>query len=351
MDNESCLCVRLYKMMCKPGVYWLILVLMIVLPSCKNNSVSEDTISNASENDVDVVHAGMLQAIKDDPSNASIWEAKSRYLYEHEKYDEALQDIEQAIALDSTVIDYQHLKADIQLDYYKSREAIATLQQILLRNPNRIPTLLKLSEFQHILKNYDASIQTINDVIRLQSYNAEAYFMLGMNFRELNDIEKAKASFQRAVELDADLTDGWIILGNMYEAEKNKQALQYYNSAVSSNPRSIAALHSKAFYLQNDDDILGAIQIYRQINQLDPQYEDAYLNTGILYLSIDSLQQAKEHFNILRQINPANPFAFYYTGLTEEYLGNLDRAKASYSTALRLKPDYTKAQEALAGLK
>lgn len=324
-------------------------LLFLALLSCQDKT-SKDSAGNTSGNEIDVVVAGMIQAIKDDPSNASIWEAKSRYLYERENYDEALQDINQAIALDSTAIDYQHLKADIQLDYYKSREAIATLQQILARKPNRIPTMLKLSEFQHILKNYDGSIQTINEIIRLQSYNAEAYFMLGMNFRELNDIEKAKASFQRAVELDADLTDGWIILGNIYEAEKNELALQYYNSAVSSNPRSKAALHSKAFYLQNHDDVIGAIQIYRQINQLDPQYEDAYLNTGILYLSIDSLQQAKEHFDILRQINPANPFAFYYTGLTEEYLGNIDRAKESYSTALRLKPDYAKAKDALAGL-
>lgn len=324
-------------------------LLILGLFSCQDKP-SKDSVANPSNNEIDVVVAGMLQAIKEDPTNASIWEAKSRYLYEREKYDEALQDIDKAISLDSTIIDYQHLKADIQLDYYKSREAIATLEHILSRYPNRIPTLLKLSEFQHILKNHEGSIQTINEIIRLQSYNAEAYFMLGMNFRELDDIEKAKASFQRAVELDADLTDGWIILGNIYEAEKNNQALQYYNSAISSNPTSIAALHSKAFYLQNNDDVIGAIQIYRQINGLDPQYEDAYLNTGILYLSIDSLQQAKVHFDILRQINPSNPFAFYYSGLTEEYLGNIDKAKESYSTALRLKPDYAKAQEALADI-
>lgn len=345
MDNESCTTFRLNIMMCNRATLFLS-VLMLILLSCKDSSSSTSQTSSV-ENEVDVVLAGMMQAIKNDPSNASIWEAKANYLYEQEKYDQALQDVEQAISLDSTVIDFQHLKADIQLDYYKSREAISTLEKILTKTPDRIPTLLKLSEFQHILKNYEGSISTINEIIRLQSHNAEAYFMLGMNFRELGDGDKAKSSFQRAVELDADLTDGWIILGNIYESENRKEALQYYDSAIHSDPQNIAALHSKAFYLQNHDDVIGAINIYRQINALDHQYEDAYLNTGILYLSIDSLQQAKEHFSILRGINPANPFASYYNGLAEEYLGNVELAKELYSTAIRLKPDYEKAKEAL----
>lgn len=315
--------------------------------SCKQ---SGNTNLPEPNQEMDVVVAGMIKAIEADPDNPQIWRQKANYLYERGQYDQALKDINQAISLDSTIVEMYHLKADIQLDYYQSREAISTLEQVLQKQPDRIPSLLKLSEFQHILKDYNGSISTINEVIRLQSFNAEAFFMLGMNFRELIQPDKAKASFQRAVELDADLTDGWIILGNLYEAEQDPLASNYYDNAIRSNPQSIEALHSKAFYLQNHDDVSGAISLYRQINGLDSQYEDAYLNTGILYLSIDSLAQAKEHFVILSQINPANPFAHYYHGLTEEYLGNSAAAKDLYETAIRLKPDYTKAKAALANM-
>lgn len=320
-------------------------VFLLLIWSCKpNNSV--DTQNETSQN-IDVVISGMLKAIEAEPENPTIWFEKATYLYEGGQFDQALKDVENAIRLDSANYEYKHLKADIQLDYYKSRDALSTLQNILKTEPDRIPTLLKLSEFQHILKDYQSSMSTVNEVIRLQSFNAEAFFMLGMNFRELGDAEKAKSSFQRAVELDADLTDGWIILGNIYEADKNLLAKEYYENAIRSNPKSIEALHSKAFYLQNHDDVLGAIDLYKQINVLDSQYEDAYLNTGILYLSIDSLTLAKEHFNILNQINPANPFAYYYHGLTEEYLGNPGPARNMYENAIRLKPDYEKAKEAL----
>jgi len=313
--------------------------------SCKPKSPTG--VQTETTQDLDIVIAGMLKAIAADPENASIRYQKSNYLYEQGHYDQALKDIESAIRLDSTNMEYKHLKADIQLDYFKSRDALSTLQNILQAHPDRIPTLLKLSEFQHILKDYEGSISTLNNIIRLQSFNAEAFFMLGMNFRELSEMEKAKSSFQRAVELDADLTDAWIILGNIYENEKNSIASEYYENAIRSNPKSIEALHSKAFYLQNHDQVLEAIRLYREINALSPQYEDAYLNTGILYLSIDSLLQAQEHFNILHRINPANAFAYYYNGLTEEYLGNMIEAKNLYETAIRLKPDYAKAKEAL----
>lgn len=321
-------------------------VSLILICSCKPNTNVE--IQQDASQDIDVVIAGMLKALEDDPENAIIWFQKANYLYDREQYDQALKDIHSAIQIDPTNVEFKHLKADIQLDYYQSREALTTLQDILKTEPERIPTLLKLSEFQHILKDYQSSISTVNEIIRLQSFNAEAFFMLGMNFRELDELEKAKSSFQRAVELDADLTDAWIILGNIYEADKNPIAKEYYDNAIRSNAESIEALHTKAFYLQNNNDVVGAIQLYRQINSLNPQYEDAYLNTGILYLSVDSLIQAKEHFKILSQINPANPFAFYYHGLTEEYLGNIEEARKMYETAIRLKSDYGKAKEALA---
>ena len=320
-------------------------VFLVLIFSCKPTSSTNPEISPTEG--IDVVIVGMLKALEEDPKNATIWFQKANYLYERNQYDQALKDIDSAIKIDPKNIEFKHLKADIQLDYYQSREALTTLQDILKTEPNRIPTLLKLSEFQHILKDYQSSISTVNEIIRLQSFNAEAFFMLGMNFREIGELDKARSSFQRAVELDADLTDAWIILGNIYEADKNPIAKEYYDNAIRSNSESIEALHSKAFYLQNNQDVLGAIQLYRQINSLNPQYEDAYLNTGILYLSIDSLLQAKEHFKILSQINPANPFAFYYHGLTEEYLGNTESAQRMYKTAIRLKPDYGKAKEAL----
>ncbi len=322
-----------------------ITLLIFIFFSCRSDPSERESSNDQAP--TDPVLAGMTKAIENNPNDVSIRFEKAAYLYKNEQYDLALQDIEKAIQLDSTNWELHHLKADILLDDYKSTEAINTLKYVLQKEQSRIPTLLKLAEFQHISKDYGSSISTIHEVIRLQSYNPEAYFMLGMNYRTADKLTEAKASFLRAVELDADLTDAWILLGNIAETEKDASAENFYQNAVRSNPESIEALHSLAYYLQNQNKIIPAIQLYKQINSLNPQYEDAYLNTGILYISIDSIQQAKEHFQILKKINPANPFGYYYNGLAEEYAGNLAVAKSEYENALRLKPDYQKAADAL----
>jgi tetratricopeptide (TPR) repeat protein len=326
-------------------VLW-ILACVVVMFSCKSEQVTE--VKSNNQTSVDPILAGMIKAAENAPNDINILLEKAAYLYKNEQYELALQDIQKAISIDSINWDFHHFKADILLDYYKSKEAVETLENVLEKEPTRIPTLLKLAEFHHILKDYNSSISSINEVIRLQSYNPEAFFMLGMNFRAMDQLKEAKGSFLRAVELDADLTDAWILLGNIAEEEKDSSAENFYQNAVRSDPESIEALHSLAYYLQNQDRVLDAIELYRQINVLDTQYEDAYLNTGILYISIDSLAQAKEHFQILKKINPANPFGYYYSGLAEEYAGNPVQAQIEFENALRIKPDYQKAAEALA---
>lgn len=326
-------------------VLWIFLC-SVLLFSCKSDQSPD--IGSSGQTSVDPILGGMIKAVENAPNDLNVLLEKAAYLYKTEQYELALRDVDKAISMDPANFDFQHFKADILLDDNKSRESIETLENILAKEPTRIPTLLKMAEFNLIVQNYESSISYTNKVIRLQSYNAEAYFMLGMNYRAINKLEEAKSSFLRAVELDADLTDAWILLGNIAEDEKEANAEKFYQNAVRSNPQSIEALHSLAYYLQNQDRVLDAIDLYRQINVLDTQYEDAYLNTGILYISIDSLRQAKEHFQILKKINPANPFGYYYSGLAEEYTGNTTQAKIEFENALKLKPDYQKAAEALA---
>ena len=326
-------------------VSWFFLIFTILF-SCRSEPSQVKTTTDQVSSDPILV--GMEQALENNPNNVSIRLEKAAYLYKNGQYDLALQDIEKAIQLDAKNWDLYHFKADILLDSNKPEEAISTLQYVTAEEPTRIQSFLKLAEFQHIAQDYDSSISTVDEVIRLQSYNAEAYFMLGMNYRAMEKLADAKTSFLQAVNLDADLTDAWILLGGIAESERDATAEDYYQNAILSNPNSIEAIHSLAYYLQNQNKVIPAIELYKQINALNPQYEDAYLNTGILYISIDSIKQAKEHFQILKKINPANPFGYYYNGLAEEYSGNVDLAKADFENALRLKPDYQKAAEALA---
>jgi tetratricopeptide (TPR) repeat protein len=229
--------------------------------------------------------------------------------------------------------------ADCYLDYYNGKEAIKTMYRVLDLYPERIPSLLKLSELHYIMEDYDSSILAVNEAFKVDPQNAECFFMLGVNFRALNDIERAINSFQSAVELDSGLTDAWIMLGELYENKKDPKALKYYENAVLSAPNSIEAKHAKAFYLQNNGNIPLALDLYNEIILQDKYYENAYQNSGILYVELDSFDRAYDQFNIMTGINPQNHMGFYLRGTVLKIKGDLSAAKLDFESALNLKAE------------
>lgn len=311
------------------------------LASCKEGPIKpiEEEVEY-----IDPAVEGISQLISKDTSNSDLRYKRAKLLYDRELYSQAIEDLEFALVRDSLQPEYYHLLADSYMDYYRSRDAINILNKCLMHFPGRTETLLKLSEFYFILKQTDHSLNTLNFIVMKNPQNAEAFYMLGMNFKEMEDKDRAINSFQRAVELDASLTDGWIALGDLYTAKNDKQALQYYRNAKLSDSKSTIAVHALAYYLQEHGREEEAIREYDKIIMMDKNYGAAYLNAGILMLEKDSLQYALEKFKILTQIEPSNPKAHFYSGVAYENMSDTTRAITSYENALNLDPDYINAR-------
>lgn len=324
-------------------IYWV----LVFVSGMGCNSTSEKQEIKNSDPEIEAINT----EIKKNPGNASLYYLRAQKFYKKGSFDNSIIDLQQAISIDSLNPDFYHLLSDVYLDYYNSKEALKTMMKVLAIYPERIPSLLKLAELKFILEDYDNSILTINEIVRLDAQNADAFFMLGMNFRALGDRERAINAFQTAVEMKSSITDAWIILGELYEEKKDPKAIKYYESAIISNPKSMQALHAKAYFLQNHGDITGAQKLYREIITTDKSYEDAYLNSGLLYLETDSIDRAYEQFNILTGIAPANYMGYYLRGVVNEKKGNKKDAIKDYESAHHLNSDDKKVQKALETLK
>ncbi len=294
---------------------------------------------------------GVTAKIEAEPDNPELYAARAELFYENQGFDEAIRDLQQALAMDSTNILYLHLLADVYLDYYQSRQALQTMEKAAALYPDRISTLLKLSEFQLILRQYEASLKTIDRVLQIDPRNGEAYFMFGMNFKETGDTARAINSFQEAVEINPDNTDAWINLGQLQAALGNSIAEQYFNSAIASSAGNIEALHAKAQYLTDQDRLEDALELYRQIALIDPQYEDAFYNSGLLYMEMDSIDAAHRQFDMAIKVEPLHVRAYFFRGLASELMGRLQEARQDYQQALQLQPDYPEASEGLERLR
>ncbi len=320
-------------------------LLSIFLYSC--NEKGSDTASITEEIVSDPVIAGISKAIDVDPSNPKLYYDRALMQYEKGNYEAAIEDLEKSKQIDSSDFKTFHLLSDVYLDYFQSQKALNVMESAAEKFSKNIPTLLKLAELQLILKQYDASFFTIQKALNLDKQNPEVFFMMGVLYREQGDIERAINSFQTAVEIDPEIVDAWVILGDLFAEKDFEIASRYYDNAIRLAPENPQTYHAKAFYLQNQNKIQEAIYLYKRINSLDPQYTDAYLNTGILYLEQDSLAKALEHFDILVKIEPQGYLGYYYRGLTKMFAGEIEGARSDFNQSLVFNPDFEKAKQAL----
>ena len=322
---------------------FLLLNLLLILSTCEAPK-ADNTNDNTN---IDPVLSELGNQIERFPNEPQAYLARAEYYYENESYEQAIVDLQKSLSIDSTHLNSLHTLADVYLDYFQSRKALETLEYTSKLYPDNILTLLKKSEFYFILKQYEESMRSIDQILKIEPQNAEAYFMFGQNFVEQGDTARAINSYQTAVENDPDLLDAWIKLGQLQAALDNSIAEKYFDSAISIAPKNITVRHAKADFLADAGKLNEAIAVYRGIVEIDLNYEDAYFNSGLLYLDLDSIPQAYKQFDICVKTAPLYIEAYYYRGLAAEFLGNKEQAKADYQKALGFAPDFVDAQEGL----
>ncbi|HLP94877.1 MAG TPA: tetratricopeptide repeat protein [Saprospiraceae bacterium] len=293
--------------------------------------------------------AELTAALEKDPNNDTLLYLRASTYYKLDAYDEAMADLEKAMRIDSMQPAHYHLLADVLLDYARpndSKRAIEVLKLAAQRFPDRIPTLLKLSEFQLIVKKHGDALATLDKILQRDPQNAEAFYMAGRVALDKGDTTNAIASLQKSVKIDAENADAWFFLGRIFGNRNNPLAVQYFDNALRVDSTYLEAQEFKAVYYKKKGDYDKAFSIYRDLLLRDPDYANAYFDMGIIYLELDSLSKAYDNFNIATKVDPIFVKAYYYRGVASEKMGNKEAALADYKQASGMAPEFQEAQEA-----
>lgn len=286
--------------------------------------------------------------IEADAENAALYAKRAEAMWDVQGYDEAIADMEKAVDLSPDTPEYYHTLANFYMDYFRSRQALKTMETAGLKFPERIPTLLKLSEFYLILRNHDAAFRTLDRIQKISPLNAEMFYMRGVVHEDKKEIDSAISAFRFATENDPDMLDAYLKLGNLTASTDPKTALQYFNNAVRIAPKNTDALALKAYHLSNYmNDLPAAQELYRQVLEIDDKNKTAYHNSGLLYLDMDSFDLAKQRFTGAIKASPTAVESYYYRGVTAELSGDVSAAKDDYLKVTKMNPGFKVGQEAL----
>jgi tetratricopeptide (TPR) repeat protein len=331
---------------------FLAAMLLLLLSACNGDpkpatEVNAPTVAGGTPQIQDI-----SQKIASDSTNASLYATRGALWYENENYDEGIADFEKAIRLDSTKAEYYHILADIYMDYYKSRQGLQVMEKAGLLFPDRTPTLLKLAEFQLIVKQHTPALATLQRIQQREPLNPEMFFMFGNVFSDMGKTDQAITAYQSAVENDPKLVDAWIKLADLLAEKDLPQAAKYYDNAIKADSGSVEALHAKAYYLSNKkNDLKGSVALYKKINTINPQYYEGYYNLGLLYLDMDSVQQAYQSFDLTVKFAPEFPDGYFHRAIAAEMKGDKAQAKSDFENVLRISPDFEGAKAGLQRVK
>jgi protein O-mannosyl-transferase len=129
-------------------------------------------------------------------------------------------------------------------------------------------------------------------------------------------------------------------LGRMLEDEnKPKDALAYYNYALTINPAYADAHYNLARLLAKQGLQVQAIDHYRQSLAIRPNDADAHNNLGLLLALRGEVEPSLEEFQKAVRIDPNYGKAFFNMGRIIARQGKPDEAIQNYRRALQLNPD------------
>ena len=287
--------------------------------------------------------------IQADPANAALYNERAKLYMQRQEFEKAALDVKKVMQLDTTKAEYFITFSDLSLAANKPGLAKAALEKCLALEPQNKEGNMKLAELFFIARQYDKVFKYLNDILKVDIHNPKAYFMKGMAYKEMGDTAKSISSFQTAIEQESKYYDPFMQLGIIYTLKNNKLALQYFNGAITINPRSEEALYGRGmWYQEHAHDYDKAIQDYTSIIQLNPKNKSAHFGLGYIhyqYLKVND--QAIKHFTDAINADPSYAEAIYNRGLCYETVGNIGMARADYEAALRLRPDYTMASSGL----
>jgi tetratricopeptide (TPR) repeat protein len=319
---------------------------LLIFFSCKN----EQKPAAASGPKIDPQLAALNALLEKNPNDDTLYYQRAVVYYKLDGYDEALRDAAQAIQLDSMQPYYYHLLADILLDYARpndSRRAIDVLKVAAAKFPNHFHTLLKLSEFQLIVKKHGDALATLDKILQRDPQNAEAFYMAGRVALDKGDTTAAIASLQKSVKIDATNEDAWMFLGRIFTNRNNPLAIQYFDNVLRLDSTNWEAREFKGVYYKRRGEFDKAFEIYRSIIVNNPDYANAYFDMGMIYLELDSLSKAYDNFDIAVKTDQLFVKAYYYRGVCAELQGNAAAALSDYKQAKGMLPDFKEAVEAV----
>jgi len=199
--------------------------------------------------------------------------------------------------------------AKIQLLVARSIDQAGTATRL---QPNQVSSWETLGVIYREIKDMaagatDWGIKSFKKAIELEPTNPVLYTELGRLYLVSGDKEKAKDSFNEALEKKSDYVTATIQLALLLEQDKIlDEAVAKLENAVQANPYNVDARFQLGRLYFNNGKTDEAIGQFQSAIILVPNYSNAHYSLGVAYAAKGEKQLAIQEFEKVLELNPGN---------------------------------------------
>ncbi len=224
----------------------------------------------------------------------------------------------------------------------KADEAVKIMEEAVEKNPDKYWPYRRLGVVYFRLKRYTDAIDIFEKGLKIRD-DSSLHNNIGYTYMQLGDFEKAKASFEKAIELNPSFSTSIYHLGEIYAAEERfDQAEEYLKKAI--------AIKSdiEEYYFKLGE-ILEKVGRYEEIISFLEELVKKHPNNRVLinalggaYFDLFDYENAAKNFRRAIKINP-EPELHCNLAISLMNLERFSEAEVELKKSLEMKPEYENA--------
>lgn len=293
---------------------------LVLCVSCKQAEKQEQASIEPTELPVSAASDEAMQAFKTGMDLLDVGNGQQARVY-----------FSKAIELDSNFATAYLFRANTSPsnDHFKSDLRAAANK---LGSENESDKILVEIYRTYLNNNKEERLKQAQQLVATYPTSARALVILGDSYYDINDYQKSREEYQKAIDLDSAWVGGYFSLGTSYmnmEPRDFKRAEENFLHVVELKP-DLSGSHvylGDAYRAQND--LVKARTAYEKALEKDPNDALTYLKRGHVNSYLAAFDNARKDYQKAAELNPDNKATpITYEAYTYLYAGDFKTAKA-----------------------
>ncbi|XP_022651347.1 cell division cycle protein 27 homolog isoform X2 [Varroa jacobsoni] len=232
-----------------------------------------------------------------------------------------------------------------------AEKKLSYLAQTLVElEPNAPQTLCALGNCFSRQKLHSQAVEQLEKACRLHPRFQYAFTLLGHEYANNEELEKAMQVYRRALAVNANSYLVWSGLASVYMKQEQYSISEgHWRKAIQLNPENPTLLVHLGVALHQQSKSAEAVRVLSRAIHLEPKFALAKFHRATSYLAMDKCQEALSDLHELRTIAPHESMVYYLLGKVYKKLGKEHLALMNLSRATDMDPRgvYTQIKESL----